>query len=667
MVMRRSATGRHDQTDDSTSITRRSILKGTTATATGLALGTGFASGDPQPLEDGDFVEYEWGYKRSDLTFDTSQSWPTIVEMEGYAGASRPSPNLYLRMSDGELMALRLRYDVGPDGNYAYVNASIRGTECSGGHFNLYDRRHAWDGHEIIEWIADQPWSNSKVGMRGSSYPGQTAFFVATTQPPHLEAISANLLHSDIYRDILYPGGVQNYLFPTTWTYVTGPHRAPTTAGDNGTIPEDRICTQNQASRYQAGDTPQPQNEPIWAAADQTYNDWFAAHAAMTYAEKIDVPYYQQVNWQDEQVGPRGIVLFNSMDLEPREIPVANPQGKPTSRTKTVTPKKLVTSSGDHGWGEFDNRDLWDWMDIWLRGQPDTAGLLDDTVETYFETRSNGPGAEYTTKKTGNQWPFADTDWQHVHLREEGQLSFDSPEGDEAPDRYLSGVPRKNWFWEAPQDGSEVRTAQGLPDGLGYESPPLEQDLVIAGPMMMDLYASIQGVGADFFVSIVDVYPDGKLSYLQRGLLKASHRQVDPHRSRYTDDGLLYLPVYPHTNPQPAPPNEIVHYQMALFPLGHIFREGHRIRVQIHTPPVVDGLWGYTPTHHKPAPVVVHHDVDHPSRVQLPVVEPDGDTEPAPEECGVPGGFPCSEPSPVPTLPEMSSQAVPDALPTDNE
>ena len=146
--------------------------------------------------------------------------------MEGYSGASRPMPNLYLRMDDGELMALRVTFGAGPRGDYAFVQASTRGTECSGGSFNLYDRRHAWDGHHIIEWIADQDWSNGNVGMFGSSFPGQTAYFVATTKPPALKAISANLLHSDIYRDIFMPGGVQNYLFPTLWTYAAGPHRA---------------------------------------------------------------------------------------------------------------------------------------------------------------------------------------------------------------------------------------------------------------------------------------------------------------------------------------------------------------------------------------------------------------------------------------------------------
>jgi predicted acyl esterase len=94
-------------------------------------------------------------------------------------------------------------------------------------------------------------------------------------------------------------------------------------------------------------------------------------------------------------------------------------------------------------------------------------------------------------------------------------------------------------------------------------------------------------------------------------------------------------------------PNEITKYTIEIFPLGHVFRPGHRILIQIHTPPVVDGLWGYTPTH-QPAIVTVYHDAEHPSFLQLPVVTPDApisNTEP--ESCKVPGGFPCYAPSPI--------------------
>ena len=593
--------------------------------------------GQPVLRPDSVFEKTAWGYKAKSLDLSAAGQHPTMFTMEGYAGASRNAPNAYLRMDDGELMALLIRFGAGPRGDYVSVQASTRGTECSGGQFNLYDRRHAWDGYHIIEWIAEQPWSNGNVGMFGSSFPGQTAYLVATTQPPHLKAISANLLHSDIYRDIFMPGGVQNYLFPTLWTYAAGPHRAPQDSLQKGTMPSDEICDQNQASRYSSGELLQPQHEPLWAAIGSTDNDWYAAHAAITYAPTIKIPYYQQVNWQDEQVGPRAAVLFNHIHPDPKTIVDRN------GNTRTVTPKKMVTSNGDHGFGNFAGNDRWNWFDIWLLGMPDKSGLLDSQVTNYFNADNNGNNYEAT--KSGNSWPFADTEFRKYYLHEGGELDLSAPTTAESTDSYLSGVARENTFNYTPGALDRTWNNNGLPDTVAYESAPLTDNLVVAGPIMMDLSASIAGTDTDFFVSLFEVFPDGSKSYLQRGLLKASHREIDPRRSYYAADGTTMVQPYrPHTNPQPVTPGEIDTYRIEIFPLGHIFRPGNKLLIQIHTPPTFDGIWGYTPTHHQPAAVTIHHDATNPSWIQLPIVTPDGPIGPPAPGCRVRGGFPCFAP-----------------------
>ncbi len=612
-----------------------------------LAVLPSFASAQPYPVleepvlrPDSAFEATEYGYKLKSLTFPDSIH-PTIFTMEGYAGASRPMPNLYLRMDDGELMALRVTFGAGPRGDYASVQASTRGTECSGGSFNLYDRRHAWDGHEIIEWVADQSWSNGNVGMFGSSFPGQTGYWVATTKPPALKAVSANLLHSDIYRDIFMPGGVQNYLFPTLWTYAAGPHRLPQDSADG--LQGDEICAQLQASRYSAGDLPQAENEPLWAALRSVDDQWYSAHAALTYADTIKIPYYQQTNWQDEQVGPRSVVLFNHIHPTPQLI--TNSAGEEV----LVEPKKFVTSNGDHGHGNFAGRDRWDFFDIFLLGMPDVKGLLDSKFTNYFETDNDGNA---TATKSGDSWPFADTTYEKSFLRAGELLSDEAPTTAEDPDVYLSGASRQNWFQYLPDEnfGSQVRDARGLPDQLTYISEPIPdgETKTIAGPIMMNLAASLAGTDADFYVSVSDLFPDGSVSFLQRGLLKASHRKVSPRRSYYAADGeTMVQPYRPHSNPQPIRPGEIVNYKIEIFPLGYIFRPGHRILIQIHTPPILEKIWGYTPTHHQPAAVSVYHDADNKSWIQWPVVTTD---QPIPESetpCPLQGGFFCAPKSPL--------------------
>lgn len=628
------------------------IASGLTATASPYPV-----LSDPVLRSDSQFESTPWGFKKKTLSFPEGPyegTWPTMLTMEGYDGATRgDGPNAYLRMDDGELMALRITFGQGPNRDYAVVQASIRGTECSWGNFNLYDRRHAWDGHHIVEWIGTSPWSNGKVGMFGSSYPGQTAYWTATTKPPHLAAVSANLLHSDIYRDIFMPGGVQNILFPSIWSYglgvVGGPHRIPGGSADSGVLANDEICAQAQAARYSIGDLPQPENEAIWAAHRSVDDDWYTAHAALTYTDTIDIPYYQQGNWQDEQVGPRAVVLFNHINPSPRTI--VGPDGQP----RTIVPKRFVVSNGDHGYGNFAGNERWAWFDIWLLGKPDVRGLTDHQIVNHFETDNDGNSLG---TKSGDTWPFEGTSYERWYLHEGRGLDRAAPTSSEPADTYLSGVARQGWFFYA-YDGTgdpvapaamqvteQVTTATTLPDVVAYESEPLEEQLVVAGPLLMELYASIAGTDSDFFVSVSDVYPDGSVSYLQRGLLKASHRAIDPLRSYY-DGSTLTQPYRPHTNPQPVTPNEIDRYTIEVFPLGHVFRPGHKLLIQIHTPPMVDGLWGYTPTQHHPAPVTVYHDAAHPSFLQLPVVTPDAPITLSRPGCQVPGGFPCTPASPL--------------------
>jgi uncharacterized protein len=600
--------------------------------------------------EEAGWVETEWGYRHESLEFPDGEEWqyPTMLTKEGYAGANRPQPNAYVRVDDGTLIATRIRFGDGPRGDYAVVQASIRGTNCSEGTFNLYDRRHAWDGHHVIEWIAEQPWSNGRVGMFGQSYPGQTAYYVAATQPPSLKAVMPSLLHADIYRDIFMPGGVQNYLFPILWTYAAGPHRLPQAALEGGSIPEDPICTQAQLTR----DDPDVQDEAAWQAIQETDNSWMQHRAAASLAHLIDIPYYQAHNWHDQQTGPRAAVLFNHIDPSPREIVPAGMADHPACQRERdrlpppcleeVVPKRFVFSNGSHGFGGFANRDRWAWLDIWLLDMPDVEGLLDHQVSNYFEARSDGTA---TAVKHGDQWPFEDTDWQRLYLREGEVLSDQPPTGDEEPASYLSVQGRQNWFYEDPERGEQLRSPGG-PDAALYESEPLEEELTIAGPMVLELYAELAGTDADFFVSLHDVHPDGRVEYLQRGLLKASHNEIDERRSHYVEhDGeqLLVQPYRPHSNPQDATPGEIERYDIEVWPVGHIFREGHRILVQIHAPPALDGLWGYTPTANQPAAVTVHHDAEHPSNLLIPKVTPDEILGEPWEQCPVPRGFPCAD------------------------
>jgi len=43
--------------------------------------------------------------------------------------------------------------------------------------------------YDLVEWTAQQPWSNGNVGMIGISYFAGTQMEAAVERPPHLKAI----------------------------------------------------------------------------------------------------------------------------------------------------------------------------------------------------------------------------------------------------------------------------------------------------------------------------------------------------------------------------------------------------------------------------------------------------------------------------------------------
>src|SRR5204863_8438826 len=100
---------------------------------------------------------------------------------------------------------------------YALVGVSVRGTGCSQGKFDPFDSTMGTDGVDAVEWIAKQPWSNGHVGMIGVSFGGITQLLAAADRPPHLDAIAPSSATSDIYRDVVYPGGIFECDFTFFW------------------------------------------------------------------------------------------------------------------------------------------------------------------------------------------------------------------------------------------------------------------------------------------------------------------------------------------------------------------------------------------------------------------------------------------------------------------
>ena len=144
------------------------------------------------------------GLKENDSIVRVSKPYPTLVEYSGYGYANPAGP------VNGIANLANLL-------GFAVVDVSMRGTGCSGGAFDYFDRDESLDGYDAIETIAHQPWVlDHKVGMLGISYGGISQLFTAATDPPALEAI-APLSPIDSTITTLYPGGDLNTGFAGTW------------------------------------------------------------------------------------------------------------------------------------------------------------------------------------------------------------------------------------------------------------------------------------------------------------------------------------------------------------------------------------------------------------------------------------------------------------------
>lgn len=633
---------------------RRSLMKLAGGIATGsFAVSTG-ALGRERSPEVGDFVPYadhehpeydddfeerEWGYVLTDFAPPSGTENPVVFAMRGYEGASATSrPTHYVRMRDDALIALNMNDENPALEPYISPRASIRGTACSGGLFNLWDRTQAMDGYELIEWLADRPWSLDRIGLFGSSYGGLMAYPIASTQPPSLAAMMANKVIGDYYRGFARPGGVPQSLWTRIWTQQVRP--AGSAAGKESAVEAgDEICAQIGGG---AGDYEVNVGEIMLEEEQDTLD--YSARSIIPYADEITVPVFTSHAWQDELTGPRGgPAIFDALSPEPVE-PSDFPGRRPPRGELREEPKMLRTTNGGHATATIGERDAQRWFDYWLLGE-DTGIQDEQRVKHYFGTRTTEQGFPTTGCISQDYFPAPDTTWERFYLRDDNGLSTDPPQGSGGSDSYRNTI-FQDWFVSG---GLTER------DGLvAYQSEPMEEARIIAGPIAATLFIETtetpeDPTDMDFWVSIADIYPDDQhITYLQKGMLRASHRALDEYHTRYNDDGEIIWPYHPHTNPTAIHTDTVYRYEIEVFPLAHVLYPGHRLAVNIHAPPETDFTyldtgwgWGYD-ARDTDGENVVHRTEEHPSSVLLPFLDvPKGDSLPGEPECGVPDGYNC--------------------------
>ena len=285
-------------------------------------------------------------------------------------------------------------------------------------------------------------------------------------------------------------------------------------------------------------------------------------------------------------------------------------------------PKKLMFTGPAHLERPFHSfhREMLRWFDHWLRGI-DTGIMREPPVKYWVMGENRWRSAE--------NWPLPDTQWTKLYLNSWERLSAE-PFTPSSVDRFIP----PDAFVQMPPTQTKVVQK------LRYLTDPLPDDILIAGPISLKLFAAIDQDDTNWFVILKDIGPDVSVMSVRegererpadlyerevtRGWLKASQRATDPTRSKpWKPWHYLTREARKH-----IVPGEINEYEVEIMATANMFRKGHRICLEIASMDLPTGVAGatnaeYVPYHICSSKIVLHkiyHDANRPSHLLLPVI-----------------------------------------------
>jgi predicted acyl esterase len=418
------------------------------------------------------------------------------------------------------------------DGGYAYLVQDVRGKGRSDGFYQAFIN-DGFDGYDTIEWMAKQPWCNGKVGITGASAMGITSNLAATMNPPHLTAAFVIVAPST----------------RLTGSYIGGAFKQKD-SGDwsRGQGISEEVIARNAANYPDSG---------YWATTEIADNRKF-----------IDIPMYNYGGWYD---------IFNEGNVRNFEyLQNHGAKGARGNQKLEMGPFGHGALSGDleypSGGGIGNAQGGTDsemrWWDYWLKGVAN--GIMDEPpVKVYMMAGARKGAVSPKNRWMGfANWPPAPRDVDY-YLHADGSLSTKKP-AEATSFKAYSFDPKKPvqtigganlTFERGPMDQRPIGKRA---DYLKFETAVLDKDVVIAGPVSMDLWASTDGPDTDFMVKLVDVYPDGYEAIVLDAALRTRYRH-----GRGQDEIEMMTPGAPEK------------LTIDLWDTAITFEKGHRIAVHV--------------------------------------------------------------------------------------
>jgi putative CocE/NonD family hydrolase len=225
-------------------------------------------------------------------------------------------------------------------------------------------------------------------------------------------------------------------------------------------------------------------------------------------------------------------------------------------------------------------------------------------------------------------WPPPNTQATTFYVGDGGTLSNAAPTGASGSDAYTYDPGAYPATLKAKTTSSGGIDAfvnapsfdwKPLPKGkaLSYLTAPLASDTVMLGTGSVDLWVRTKAPDFDVEVTISEVRPDGNETYVQSGWLRASARKLDTAAST----ALAPVPTFTKADRARVPAGRPTLLQVPLYPFGHDFHAGSRVRIVVQPPGGNRPAWAFDAVRYATPPTVdVLHTRATPSKVVLPVL-----------------------------------------------
>jgi len=540
---------------------------------------------------------------------------PTILELTQYDIDSG-------RRQESVAMAKR---------GFVFVQVETRGRGRSGGDKNdSLGLQVGRDGHDIVEWIARQPWSDGHVFMYGGSFVGMTQWRTAAQNPPHLTGIAPYVP--------IYPGwDVPNTNgIPQAWSAVILGYTAGRTL-NTGFIGNAPYWQGKMLEHYAAYGSFADLDEAIGVAQD----DWWMPDADGKRSSFMKV-------WLDH-VGDEAFNLAaepKPQDFAAMHFPVLTATGffdddqpgtlryygrylanaAPAALEKSF----IVIGPWDHGGTQRPDKTIEglaipqvavldmdklhaDWYD-WVLGRGQRPAFLRDKV-AYFMLGADEWRYAKSLEAAGSGKQLglflSAPAGVPATLFHSGSLSTQSA-GNEPATVVVSDPRELPELDFARYAADENLTSQFRATGkraIVFHSEPLLHDTEIAGKMRLTLSVQADTPDFDLWAQVVMVLPDGSAVKLGEDIRRARFRN-GPFKQELLKPGqIVEMPFEFYWTARRMPPGATL--RLVVAPLNSPnYQKNYNSGGRIGYEKIADA---------RVAHIRVLHDKDHPSRLILPL------------------------------------------------